>query len=178
MRPRRARTRPVSRRLRHGIGGTGEQATGSALPGGSVEVLGQGEEPEASGDEPRTVACVSLPAASCSGLPTAARLAHPPAMGTKSRESMFGPSVRASAERAAAARKEADRLACEAWNTRMLGYRGPAQPSPTLGDALNAGYLYLEVRCLGCDTHQTVALDIVRRPKSTPIHGTGGDSCS
>ena len=91
-------------------------------------------------------------------------------MGTKSRESMFGPSIRASAERAAAARKEADRLACEAWNKRMLGYRGPAQPSPTLGDALNAGYLYLEVRCLGCDTHQTVALDIGRRPKTTPIH--------
>jgi hypothetical protein len=52
----------------------------------------------------------------------------------------------------------------------ILGYRGPAQPSPTLGDALNAGYLYLEVRCLGCDTHQTVALDIVRRPKTKPIH--------
>jgi hypothetical protein len=48
-------------------------------------------------------------------------------------------SIRASAERAAAARKEVDRLACEAWNQRMLGYRGPAQPSPTLGDALNAG---------------------------------------
>jgi hypothetical protein len=45
----------------------------------------------------------------------------------------------------------------------MLGYKGPAQPSPALGDALNAGYLYLEVRCLGCDTHQTVALNIVRR---------------
>jgi hypothetical protein len=52
----------------------------------------------------------------------------------------------------------------------MLGYKGPAQPSPTLGDALNAGFLYLEVRCLGCDTHQTVSLDIVRRPKTTPIH--------
>ncbi len=52
----------------------------------------------------------------------------------------------------------------------MLGFRGPAQPSPTLGDALNAGYLYLEVRCLGCDTHQTVALDEVSRPKTTPIH--------
>ena len=50
---------------------------------------------------------------------------------------------------------------------RMLAFKGPAQPSPTLGDALNAGYLYLEVRCLGCDTHQTVALDIVRRPKTT-----------
>ena len=23
---------------------------------------------------------------------------------------------------------------------------------------------------LGCDTHQTVALDVVRRPKTTPIH--------
>jgi hypothetical protein len=52
----------------------------------------------------------------------------------------------------------------------MLGFKGPAQPSPSLGDALNAGYLYLEVRCLGCDTHQTVALNIVRRPKATPIH--------
>ena len=41
---------------------------------------------------------------------------------------------------------------------------------PTLGDALNAGYRYLEVKCLGCDTHQTVALDIVRRPKTTPVH--------
>jgi hypothetical protein len=55
----------------------------------------------------------------------------------------------------------------------MLGFRGPAQPSPTLGDALNAGYLYLGVRCLGCDTHQTVALDVGRRPKTTPIHELG-----
>src|SRR6516165_8540861 len=92
-----------------------------------------GQEPQASGDEPRTVASVSLPAASCSGLPMPVRLAHPFGMGTKSRESMFGPSIRASAERAAAARKEADRLACDAWNKRTLGYRGPAQPSPTLG---------------------------------------------
>jgi hypothetical protein len=91
-------------------------------------------------------------------------------MGTKSREQIYGSSIRASAKRAKEARKEADRLACEAWNQRMLGYKGPAQPSPALGDALNAGFRYLEVRCLGCDTHQTVALDIVRRPKATPIH--------
>ena len=50
----------------------------------------------------------------------------------------------------------------------MLGFKGPAQPSPTLGDALNAGYGYLEVCCLGCNTHQTIA--IVRRPKATPVH--------
>jgi hypothetical protein len=91
-------------------------------------------------------------------------------MGTKSRETIYGGSVRAAAERAKEARKAADRLACEAWNKRMLAFKGPAQPSPTLGAALNAGYLYLEVRCLGCDTNQTVALDVVRRPKSTPIH--------
>ena len=91
-------------------------------------------------------------------------------MGTKSRETIYGASVRAAAERATEARKEADRLAVEAWNKRMLAFKGPAQPSPALGDALNAGYAYLEVRCLGCDTHQTVALDIVRRPKATPIH--------
>jgi hypothetical protein len=35
-------------------------------------------------------------------------------MGTKSRESIYGSSIRASAERAREARKQADRLACEA----------------------------------------------------------------
>ena len=78
--------------------------------------------------------------------------AHSFAMGTKSRETIYGSSIRASAERAAEARKQADRLACEAWDQRMLGYKGPAQPLAALGDALNAGYGYLEVRCLGCDT--------------------------
>jgi hypothetical protein len=91
-------------------------------------------------------------------------------MSTKTRDRLYGASVRALAERAAEARERADRLACEAWNARMLGFRGPAQPLPTFGDALNAGYAYLEVRCLGCETHQTVALDVVRRPKTTPIH--------
>jgi hypothetical protein len=49
-------------------------------------------------------------------------------MGTKTRESIYGASVQAAPERATVARKEADRLAVEAW-----------QPSPTLGDALNRG---------------------------------------
>jgi hypothetical protein len=60
-------------------------------------------------------------------------------MSTKSREYTYGTMIRLSAERAKEARRKADRLACEAWNFRMLGYKGPAQPSPTLGDALNAG---------------------------------------
>ena len=44
-------------------------------------------------------------------------------MGTKSRETIYGASVRAAAERATEARKAADRLACEAWNKRMLGFQ-------------------------------------------------------
>jgi hypothetical protein len=73
-------------------------------------------------------------------------------MGTKSRETIYGASVRAAAARATEARKDADRLAVEAWNKRMLGFQGPAQPSPALGDAINAGFGYLEVKCLGCNT--------------------------
>jgi hypothetical protein len=62
-----------------------------------------------------------LSTASRSGLPVARSPAILSRMGTKSRETIYGGSVRASAERAAEARKEADRLACEAWNKRMLG---------------------------------------------------------
>jgi len=55
---------------------------------------------------------------------------------------------------------------------RMLGFKGPAQPSPALGDALNAGYLYLEVRRLGCDTHQTVAR--YPHPRTRALHALQG----
>ena len=80
-------------------------------------------------------------------------------MGTKSREThlrRIGPGGGGAGD---GSRKEADRLAVEAWNKRMLGFQGPAQPSPALGDAINAGFGYLEVKCLGCNTHQTVALE-------------------
>src|SRR5260370_18557586 len=52
---------------------------------------------------------------------------------------------------------------------RMQAYGGPAQPSPLLGEALNAGFRYLEVKCAGCDTCNTVDLATLRRPKETPI---------
>jgi hypothetical protein len=113
-----------------------------------------------------SVVPATLSTAICSGLPVARGRAHSHPMGTKSRETIYGASVRAAAERATEARKAADRLACDAWNKRMLGFQGPAQPSPALDDALNAGYLYLEVKCFGCNTHQTDALNVV----TTPIH--------
>ena len=64
-------------------------------------------------------------------------------MGTISKERLFGAAIEAAEQRAREARRVADVAACEAWNIRMKGYGGPAQPSPLLGDALNAGYRYL-----------------------------------
>jgi hypothetical protein len=90
-------------------------------------------------------------------------------MGSISKERLFGATIEAAEQRAREARKVADVAACEAWNIRMKGYGGPAQPSPLLGDALNAGYRYLEVKCDGCGTHNTVDLTIIRRPAATPI---------
>ncbi len=92
-------------------------------------------------------------------------------MSTKSRNSLYGREIASANERAASARRHADRLACIAWTKTMLGFGGPAQPSPMVGDALNCGRQYLEVKCHGCGEHQTIDLTIVRRPKdTTPIH--------
>jgi hypothetical protein len=51
----------------------------------------------------------------------------------------------------------------------MEGYGGPAQPSPTIGQCLNGGYGYLEVKCHRCETEASIPLDAVRRPRDTPI---------
>jgi hypothetical protein len=58
-----------------------------------------------------------------------------PAMGTKSREVIWGGRIGAvkinaegARERAMAAAREADRAEAYAWSIRMEGYGGPAQP--------------------------------------------------
>lgn len=58
-------------------------------------------------------------------------------MGTKSRDRLYA-SVSIAAERAAEARRQADKLACEAWTKRMLAFQG-AGTTVAVGDALNAG---------------------------------------
>lgn len=90
-------------------------------------------------------------------------------MGSISKERLWGATVATAEQRAKETRLVADVAACEAWNWRMRCYGGPAQPSPLLGDALNAGFRYLEVKCDGCSTHSTVDLTIIRRPKETPV---------
>ena len=90
-------------------------------------------------------------------------------MGGPSKERRWGETIRHAEQRARETRFIADVAACDAWNYRMEGYGGPAQPSPPIGDALNAGFQYLEVKYAGCSTHSTVDLTTLRRSRETPI---------
>lgn len=65
--------------------------------------------------------------------------------------------------------READKLACEAWNEKMWCDGGPAQPSPTIAQAINGGYPWLEVKCSRCHQPRSVDLRTIQRRPETPI---------
>jgi hypothetical protein len=97
-------------------------------------------------------------------------------MSTKSRGRLFasrimGAKIRADGARKAAkaAIRAADRAEAEMWSLRMEGYGGPAQPSPSIGQCLNGGYGFLQVKCHRCETQASIPLDCVRRPRDTPL---------
>jgi hypothetical protein len=97
-------------------------------------------------------------------------------MGTKSREVIFSSRIagakihaRFAREEAVKAVRAADRADAEAWSISMEGYGGPAQPSPTIGQCLNGGYGWLQVKCRRCQTEASIPLEHVRRPRDTPI---------
>src|SRR4030081_1726736 len=66
--------------------------------------------------------------------------------------------------------READSLACQSWNERMWSDGGPAQPSPTIGQAINGGFPWLEVQCSRCKTISSVDLAVIRRSQDSSIH--------
>lgn len=93
-------------------------------------------------------------------------------MSTKSRQTIYGGAIIGADIRAKSAReaaREADRAEAEAWSVRMEGYGGPAQPSPTIGQCLNGGLVWLEVECNRCKTRASLPLADIRRPRDTPI---------
>ena len=54
---------------------------------------------------------------------------------------------------------------------RMLGFKGPSQRSPMLSDAINTGYLFIEIRCAACGYQSTLNLTVIHWPKeTTPLH--------
>jgi hypothetical protein len=54
--------------------------------------------------------------------------------------------------------QQADRLLCESWNERMWSDGEPVDPSPTIDQAVNGGYPWLEIRCARCKTQSDVDL--------------------
>jgi hypothetical protein len=97
-------------------------------------------------------------------------------MAGRNRQRIFGDRVKGARigaqharERAEQAIREADAAECLLWSEQMEGYGGPAQPSPTIAQCLNAGYGWLEVKCQRCEARASLALEAVRRPRDTPI---------
>jgi hypothetical protein len=95
-------------------------------------------------------------------------------MGGPSRRRIFGDRVRGAKisaeharERATEAVREADAAECLLRSEQMEGFGGPAQPSPTIAQCLNGGWL--EVMCHRCQTRVSLPLDAIRHPCNTPI---------
>jgi hypothetical protein len=54
--------------------------------------------------------------------------------------------------------QQADKLLCESWNERMWSDGEPIDPSPTIDQAVNGGFPWLEIRCERCKTPSDVDL--------------------
>jgi len=66
--------------------------------------------------------------------------------------------------------KQADKLLCESWNERMWSDGEPIDPSPTVDQAVNGGYPWLEIECSRCRTPSDVDLAGLRHPSTTFVH--------
>src|SRR5256886_13438579 len=71
--------------------------------------------------------------------------------------------------------QQADKLLCESWNERMWSDGEPIDPSPTIDQAVNGGFPWLEIRCARCKTPSDVGLAAMkhRRPRSCTISPAG-----
>jgi hypothetical protein len=70
--------------------------------------------------------------------------------------------------------RTADRLLCESWNERMWADGEPIDPSPTIDQAVNGAYPWLEIECSRCRTKRDVDLAALRRPSTTFVHDLAG----
>ncbi|MEH2670907.1 MULTISPECIES: hypothetical protein [Bradyrhizobium] len=66
--------------------------------------------------------------------------------------------------------RTADKLACESWNERMWADGGPIDPSPTVDQAINGGYSWLEIECSRCKAKREVDMAALRHPPTTAVH--------
>jgi len=66
--------------------------------------------------------------------------------------------------------READNLACQSWNERMWSDGGPIDPSPTVDQAINGGYPWLEIACSRCRAKRDVDLAALPHVSTTCVH--------
>ena len=66
--------------------------------------------------------------------------------------------------------RQADKLLCESWNERIWSDGEPIDPSPTIDQAANGGYAWIEIECSRCRTKRDVDLAALRHPPSTFVH--------
>ena len=66
--------------------------------------------------------------------------------------------------------QQADRLLCESWNERMWSDGEPIDPSPTIDQAVNGGFPWLEIQCTRCKTPSDVDLAAMKHPPTTFVH--------
>ena len=66
--------------------------------------------------------------------------------------------------------RTADKLLCESWNERMWADGGPIDPSPTIDQAVNGTYPWLEIECSRCKTRREVDLATLHHPPTTFVH--------
>ena len=65
--------------------------------------------------------------------------------------------------------READNLACQSWNERMWSDGGPIDPSPTVDQAINGGYPWLEIECSRCRAKRDVDLAALPHVSTTLV---------
>jgi phage FluMu protein Com len=70
--------------------------------------------------------------------------------------------------------RKADSLLCESWNERMWADGEPIEPSPSVDQAINGGYPWLEIECSRCKTKRDVDLAALRHPPTTLVHDLAG----
>jgi hypothetical protein len=66
--------------------------------------------------------------------------------------------------------READDLLCQSWNERMWSDGGPADPSPSIDQAISGGYGWLEIRCTRCRSPRSVDLCQLPHVATACIH--------
>jgi hypothetical protein len=70
--------------------------------------------------------------------------------------------------------READDLACQSWNERMWSDGGPIDPSPTIDQAINGGFPWLEIKCSRCQTPRDVDLCVLPHVATACVHDFAG----